>query len=193
MAIKVQRPQIEERIALDMFLVRELAAPLASSLLGAPGDLVGIADAWGAGLVDELDYHAEALNAETFNTQLAGTALEGRVFAPQVFAEASSRRVLTTEWIDGERLDKTAATQDVPRLASLAMNTYMDMMLESGVLHCDPHPGNLLRTTADGQLCILDWGLVTRLDADLRLTLIEHVAHIVARDYAKSASAEERI
>ena len=92
--------------------------------------------------------------------------------------------MLTTEWIDGERLDRTAATDDVPRLASLAMNTYMDMMLESGVLHCDPHPGNLLRT-ADGRLCILDWGLVTRLDTDLRLTLIEHVAHIVARDYAK--------
>ena len=60
----------------------------------------------------------------------------------------------------------------------------MNMMLETGTLHCDPHPGNLLRT-ADGRLCILDWGLVTRLDSDLRLTLIEHVAHIVARDYAK--------
>jgi predicted unusual protein kinase regulating ubiquinone biosynthesis (AarF/ABC1/UbiB family) len=140
-AVKVQRPAIEERIALDMFLVREFAAPLASSLLGAPGDIVGIADAWGAGLVDELDYHAEAQNAAAFNERLNGSALEGRVFAPSVVASASSRRVLTTEWVDGERLDTTAATEDVPRLASLAMNTYMDMMLDSGSLHCDPHPG----------------------------------------------------
>ena len=43
-AVKVQRPRITERIALDMHLVRALAAPLAS-LLGAPGDLTGIADA----------------------------------------------------------------------------------------------------------------------------------------------------
>ena len=145
---------------------------------------MGVADTWGAGLVEELDYSAEARNAAAFNEELAGGALEGRVFAPSVIASASSRRVLTTEWIDGERLDKTAATEDVPRMASLAMNTYMKMMLDSGSLHCDPHPGNLLRT-ADGRLCILDWGLVTRLDSDLRLTLIEHVAHIVARDYAK--------
>ena len=146
--------------------------------------MVGIADAWGTGLVEELDYQAEASNAATFNAQLAASGLEGRVFAPSVVSAASSRRVLTTEWIEGERLDKTAVREDVPRLASLAMNTYMNMMLETGSLHCDPHPGNLLRTP-DGRLCILDWGLVTRLDTDLRLTLIEHVAHIVARDYAK--------
>jgi len=64
------------------------------------------------------------------------------------------------------------------------MSTYLEMMLSDGVLHCDPHPGNLLRT-ADGRLCILDWGLVTTIDADLQLTLIEHVAHLTAEDYAK--------
>jgi ABC1 atypical kinase-like domain len=42
-------------------------------------------------------------------------------------------------------------------------------------LDCDPHPGNLLRTQ-DGRLCILDFGMVTRLDKDLQLTLIEHMA-----------------
>ena len=57
-------------------------------------------------------------------------------------------------------------------------------MLRSGTLHCDPHPGNLLRTR-DGRLCILDWGLVTTLDPDLQLTLIEHVAHLTAEDYAR--------
>jgi ABC1 atypical kinase-like domain len=48
--------------------------------------------------------------------------------------------------------------------------------------HSDPHPGNLLRTP-DGRLCILDWGMVTRLDKDLQLTLITHMAHLTSRDY----------
>jgi aarF domain-containing kinase len=47
-----------------------------------------------------------------------------------------------------------------------------------------PTPGNLLRTP-DGKLCILDWGLVTTVNPDLQLTLIEHVAHLTASDYAK--------
>ena len=182
-AVKVQRPRVTEAIALDMHLVRDYAMPIASRL-GVPGDLVGTADAWGAGLVAELDYALEAENAARFNADVARGALAGSVFAPRVVAAASARRVLTTEWVEGERLDRTDAPDDVPRLCSLAMNCYMDMMLRSGTLHCDPHPGNLLRTR-DGRLCILDWGLVTTLDPDLQLTLIEHVAHLTAEDYAR--------
>ena len=52
-----------------------------------------------------------------------------------------------------------------------------------GVLHCDPHPGNLLRTT-DGKLCILDWGMTLGVPQDLQYSLIEFIAHVNAEDYA---------
>jgi predicted unusual protein kinase regulating ubiquinone biosynthesis (AarF/ABC1/UbiB family) len=183
-AVKVQRPAIEERVALDMHLVREYVAPLAR-LLGAPGDLQGIADAWGAGLVDELDYSKEASNAMRFNEDVARGPLAGSVFAPNVIGSVSTRRVLTTEWVEGERLDRVASgARDSTRMVSLAMASYMTMMLDHGTLHCDPHPGNLLRTP-DGRLCILDWGLTTALDDDLQYTLIEHVAHLTSREYDK--------
>ena len=185
-AVKVQRPSMERRIALDMLLIRDFAAPLAG-LLGVPGDLVGTADAWGSGFVDELNYDEEAINAGRFNTDVERSALAGRVFAPAVIESCSTRRVLTTEWVEGERLDRCSSPEDVPRLCSVAMNIYLEMMLDTGVLHCDPHPGNLLRTP-DGQLCILDWGLVTSVTPDLQLTLIEHVAHLTAADYAKVPS-----
>lgn len=69
---------------------------------------------------------------------------------------------------------------DVSVLCGVALNTYLTMLLSTGLLHCDPHPGNLLRTT-EGKLCILDWGLVTSVDSDLQLTFLEHVAHLVAK------------
>ena len=54
-AVKVQRPDMIRRIALDMHLIRDYLAP-AAKLAGVPGDLIGTADAWGEGFVAELDY-----------------------------------------------------------------------------------------------------------------------------------------
>lgn len=179
-AIKVQRPNILEQIALDMHLLREVA-PVAKRTFNLNTDTVGTVDAWGAGFVDELDYLSEGRNAEIFMESIQTTPLKDVVFSPPVIHEYSSGKVLTTEWVNGERLDKSS-NEDVTVLCSIAMNTYLTMMLESGLLHCDPHPGNLLRTP-DGKLCILDWGMVTRLDSGLQLTLIEHMAHLTSADY----------
>jgi len=181
-AIKVQRPNIMEQIALDMHFLREIA-PIAKRTFNLNTDTTGTVDAWGLGFVDELDYLSEAKNAQIFMEKIQKTPLADVVFAPPVVEEYSTAKVLTTEWVDGERLDKSSQ-DDVTVLCSIAMNTYLTMMLEIGVLHCDPHPGNLLRTV-DGRLCILDWGMVTRLDSNLQLTLIEHMAHLTSADYAE--------
>ena len=156
-AIKVQRPNIMELVALDMYLLRE-AAPILKRTFNLNSDTIGAVDTWGIGFVDELDYIEEARNAESFTETIKMTALKDVVFAPPVIEELSTRKVLTTEWIDGERLDQSSS-EDVTVLCSIAMNTYLTMMLETGLLHADPHPGNLLRTP-DGRLCILDWGMV---------------------------------
>ena len=144
--------------------------------------------------VDELDYRREAENALQFSTSIAATPLAGAVFAPRPLTTASSRRVLTTAWVEGARLDAASADTSeegkdlrrrrVSALCGVAMNAYLTMMLETGLLHADPHPGNLIVEEATGRLAILDWGLVTELDADLQVAYIEHIAHLVAKDYA---------
>jgi predicted unusual protein kinase regulating ubiquinone biosynthesis (AarF/ABC1/UbiB family) len=135
-AVKVQRPQILEQIALDMHLIR-ITAPVIKAL-GAPGDVEGLVDDWGFGFVNEVDYLQEARNADVFMDGLKKTALAKVVFAPPVLRDLSSRRVLTTEWIDGERLEKSSA-KDVSTLCSVAMNTYLTMMLETGTMARAPH------------------------------------------------------
>jgi predicted unusual protein kinase regulating ubiquinone biosynthesis (AarF/ABC1/UbiB family) len=180
-AVKVQRPDIIDNVALDMHLLRS-GAPIVKKLFNLQTDIVGVIDDWGVGFVNELDYNSEAKNAETFMEAIAKTPLSDAVFAPPVLHEVSTRRVLTTKWIDGEKLD-TCTSADITQLCSVAMNTYLTMMLEMSILHCDPHPGNLKRTP-DGKLCILDWGLVTSLQPDLQLSYIEHIAHLTSRDYA---------
>ncbi len=103
------------------------------------------------------------------------------VTSPGVVPEHSTNDVLVTEWVEGTRLDLDASP-DVPRLCGVAINAYLTMLLDTGVLHCDPHPGNLLRTV-DGKLCILDWGMTLKVPEDLQYSLIEFIAHVNAEDY----------
>ena len=134
-AIKVQRPNIMNQIALDMHFLRELA-PWAKRTFNLNTDAEGTVDTWGVGFVDELDYISEAENAESFTESIQTTSLASVVFSPPVIDDCTTGKVLTTEWVVGERLDKSS-NEDVTVLCSIAMNTYLTMMLETGVLHCD--------------------------------------------------------
>jgi predicted unusual protein kinase regulating ubiquinone biosynthesis (AarF/ABC1/UbiB family) len=188
-AVKIQRPNIIREIALDLYILR-LLTPLQVKLSNAinkrktnPGDIdvaLSLVDEWGRGFVAEVDYLLEAKNGKEFSLAMEKRGLNA-VTAPKVVDELSGRRVLVSEWMDGTRLDKDASP-DVPRLCGVAVNAYLTMLLDTGVLHCDPHPGNLLRTR-DGRLCILDWGMTLRVPQDLQYALLEFIAHVNTEDY----------
>lgn len=182
-AVKVQRPGVLEAIAIDMYLIRTVASLAKRLFPGINSDLIGIVDEWGDRFIDELDYELEAQNALRFQRDIAKSPLGAVVTAPTPIPELSSKRVLTAEWVKGVRLDDRSNTNDdVGKLCAVGLTAYLTMLLETGTLHCDPHPGNLLRTE-DGRLCILDWGLVTEIDPELQISFLEHVAHLTSRDY----------
>jgi len=183
MAIKVQRPGVLYSVALDIFLMRELLVPFyLESNKDVSTDLVGLVDAWGAGFIDELDYQKEAAATTAFSEAMQKRGL-GSVTAPEVVPYLSSAHVLTTKWVDGERLAASGA-DDVPRLCGVALNAYLTMLLDTGSLHCDPHPGNLLRTP-DGRLCILDFGMCLEVPQDLQLALLEFIADLQSKNYER--------
>eukprot|EP00531_Pseudo-nitzschia_arenysensis_P006025 CAMPEP_0116132988 /NCGR_PEP_ID=MMETSP0329-20121206/9859_1 /TAXON_ID=697910 /ORGANISM="Pseudo-nitzschia arenysensis, Strain B593" /LENGTH=860 /DNA_ID=CAMNT_0003627575 /DNA_START=258 /DNA_END=2840 /DNA_ORIENTATION=- len=201
-AVKVQRPNVLENVALDLYVMRSILAPLWNKFINSRNknkddansqddddislnksntDSTGLVDAWGEGFVNELDYRAEANATKEFTKAMEERGLGSVVFAPEVIDELSSTHVLTTKWVDGERLSNSDE-DDVPRLCGVALNAYLTMLLDTGTLHCDPHPGNLLRTP-DGKLCILDWGMVLDVPNDLQLSLLEFIADLNAENY----------
>jgi len=67
------------------------------------------------------------------------------------------RKVLVSEWVDGEQLAKSP-TSVINRLTSVGVECFLSQLLEIGYFHADPHPGNLL-VTKDGKLALIDFGL----------------------------------
>lgn len=113
--------------------------------------------------------------------------LGDKVVAAEVVPELTTRRVLTTGWIDGRRIDDSSiAPEQVSQSVQLAVAAYLTMLLDTGALHADPHPGNLLITT-DGKLCILDFGLVAPVTRQQQYAILQYVAHLVGKDYASVA------
>jgi len=179
-AVKVQRPNVLADIALDLYITREFIAPFQQYITGAATDFQALANEWGRGFIAELDYLDEMKSTMKFNEQMQLRNIQA-VIAPTVLPEYCTQKILTTQWVDGERLDRSTKG-DVPRLCSVALNAYLVMLLEMSFLHCDPHPGNLLRTT-DGKLCILDFGMTLDTDPTLQYSLLEFVAHLTSDNY----------
>lgn len=117
-----------------MHILREIV-PILKEIFKWDSDVLAIVDDWGVGFVNELDYYTEALNAQIFTNSIANTPLKDVVFAPEVISECSTKKVLTTRWVDGDRIEKSDK-EEVTALCNIAMNTYLSMLLEMPILHC---------------------------------------------------------
>ncbi|GIL77467.1 hypothetical protein Vretimale_2971 [Volvox reticuliferus] len=184
-AVKVQRPNIGESIAVDMLLLRRLMAVVDQRLpqLGISQPLVPLVDEFAGRLFAELDYVQEGHNCERFQALYGSMP---RVRTPKIYWQYTSRRVLTMEWIEGVKLTNApamaAAGLDVVDFVDVGIECTLRQLLEHGYFHADPHPGNLLATRA-GDLVYLDFGMMSEAPQYARYAIMAHVVHLVNRDY----------
>ena len=184
-AVKVQRPGLREQITLDLYIVRNIAAWLNSNIGLIRSDLVALIDELGKRVFEEMDYLNEASNAEKFRELHSHNP---RIAVPAIHREATSRRVLTMEWIDGVKLTNLEAVRamgvDPDDMVEVGVNCSLQQLLEHGFFHADPHPGNLL-ALEDGRLCYLDFGMMSEVSRESRTGLIQAVVHLVNRNFGK--------
>ena len=103
-ALKIQRPNCEEIIALDLYVLRWWSgvANVLTNLFQRDINVQSIIDDFGELIYRELDYIAEAANAQRFNELYAGQVKD--VFVPKIYSELTTSKVLTMEWVEGFRL-----------------------------------------------------------------------------------------
>ncbi|GFP79015.1 uncharacterized aarf domain-containing protein kinase at1g71810 chloroplastic [Phtheirospermum japonicum] len=173
-AVKVQRPGVTAAISLDILILRYLAG-----IVRRAGkfntDLQSVVDEWASSLFREMDYRREADNGVKFR-QLYGNIRD--VVVPEMYVEQTTRKVLTMQWVEGQKL------AEVKDLYMIEVGVYcsFNQLLEFGFYHADPHPGNLLQTY-DGKLAYLDFGMMGEFKQELRDGFIEACLHLVNRDY----------
>ena len=163
-AIKVQRPGIEERVKKDLDALEEVAA-LFDRFSGASRnvDAGRLLQEFRRSLMSELDYREEAQNLVTLANQLRDFEL---IVVPMPVEDYTTARVLTMDHVDGIKITAVSPVErtevDGSALADELFRAYLQQILVDGVFHADPHPGNVPLTT-DHRLALVDLGMVGRL------------------------------
>ncbi|NYD40078.1 ABC1 kinase family protein [Nocardioides panaciterrulae] len=160
--VKVQRPDAREVAREDMEVLARLAG-LADRHTEA-GHRFGFEQLLGQfrrSLAGELDYRREARNLAKFRELTQPYDL---LVVPEPVLDHSSSRVLTMERIEGRKVTDVGPLGlldvDAAPIVEQLFRCYLNLMLDEGVVHADPHPGNLLLTD-DGRLALLDLGMVS--------------------------------
>ncbi|XP_027367938.1 uncharacterized protein LOC113873812 [Abrus precatorius] len=204
-AVKVQRPNLHHVVVRDIYILR-LGLGLVQKIGKRKSDPRLYADELGRGFVGELDYTLEAANASKFMEVHSSFSF---IHVPKVFPHLSRKRVLTMEWMVGEsptdllslstgnsvgnvseysERQKVDAKRRLLDLVNKGVEATLVQLLETGLLHADPHPGNL-RYTSSGQIGFLDFGLLCQMEKRHQFAMLASIIHIVNGDWASLVHA----
>lgn len=181
-AVKVQRPDMIRFILRDLFVIRIIAGmteKVKTTITNQRPYDVAIVDTFAAASLQELDYIKEAENQETFRTNLM-PRMKGQVYIPMVYNKFTSRKVLVTEWIEGEKL-ASSPPDVINRMTKVGVECFLCQLLETGFFHADPHPGNLL-ITKDEKLALIDFGLCANMPLPDTKTMTLAIVHLMQGD-----------
>ncbi|MBP2133333.1 ubiquinone biosynthesis protein [Methanomicrobium sp. W14] len=182
-AIKIQRPNIAEKIETDTVIIEGMARRFekVNPALKAY-NLSGMVDDFTKMMKRELDYVAEGKNADIFSRNFKKRP---EIKFPKIYWEYSGSRLLMMEYIEGIRVDDVEGIKiygyDPKVYADWGFETYLKMIFEDGFFHIDPHPGNIF-VTIDGKLAFIDLGAIAIIRPERRHTFIKLLLSIVDTD-----------
>ena len=193
--VKVQRPGIEDLVRTDLAALRVVARwTMRYKPIRKRANVPALLEEFARTLWQELDYRAEADNAEQFAEIHADNP---RIQIPRVYREHSTARVVVLEDVEALKIGDTAALAaagiDTKDVAELLLEAYFKQIFVAEFFHADPHPGNLFvrpRPTAetasdappDFQLVFVDFGMAVRLPKAMGENLRKVLIGVTQRD-----------
>jgi ubiquinone biosynthesis protein len=189
--IKVQRPEIDRIIDVDLDILHNLAVLMERYLPGAYViNPVGLVKEFSENIKRELDFRLEANNMRRFGLNFADTPW---VHVPKVYPDnCCTRRIIIMEYIDGiyiSEIDRLKTEgYDLKLIAKRGAEIGFRSTLEHGFFHADPHPGNLIILPENG-ICLLDYGMMGTLSDRYRERLGKLIYCIVSGDEKRTARA----
>ena len=187
--VKVQRPGIENLIAIDLEILAHLARLMEEHLEEVQGHRPSaIVHEFARSLSREIDFTIELANIQRFARQFESNA---NIHVPEVHSSLSTERILVLERVDGLKASDVDTLReqgyDLPLIAERGANLVMEQIFVHGFFHSDPHPGNIF-ILPDNIPCFIDFGQMGRLSLKEREDFANLVLNLVSGHEGKVAA-----
>jgi ubiquinone biosynthesis protein len=182
--VKVIRPGIDKKIREDIRLMYYFAAKIEKSFeIGKIISFVDLVKEFERSIFRELDMYIEAGNIERFAQNFRDSQ---ELYIPKVYWDYTARSVLVMEHIDGIKMDQVdeiiANNIDPKEIAMIGLRSFSRQLMEFGLFHADPHPGNTV-VMYDGRVSLLDFGIIGYLDEETMMQLANVLLGYAEHDY----------
>jgi ubiquinone biosynthesis protein len=182
--VKIQRPNIREIIETDIAVLSAIARLMLKYIPESKFfDPQGIVNEFSRSVKKELDFVAEAKNAQRFKRNFTDNE---DICIPVIYPDLLSGKVIIMERIEGIRIDDISGIDslgiDRSELARRGVNVYFKMIFEDGFFHADPHPGNIF-VMPDGRIGLMDFGIVGWLTRDMMENIASAFLAVLNRNF----------
>lgn len=192
-AVKLRRDTIEAQVKADIRIItffNALFRPLFSSL--TRHSVEAVISEFSAMIIQECSMNQERQNLQRFSALYSKMGVR----FPHVYPQWCSDDALVMSFEEGFRFDDEkqikAHRLDITPIIDKLIHFYTEQMLVKGYFHADPHPGNL-RISSQGELILLDFGMVKRLSNPMRVAIIELIRAAHEKDFEAYINAAKRM
>lgn len=185
--VKIQRPEIAEKMRLDIGILSKILKLTKIKFQDVIIDPIEALDEIKSSTEREIDFKNEVHNMEKFKELNKNVAF---LYTPYVIHSLSGSKVITMEKIEGFKVDDIHTLKkenyDLKDLGKKLVISYLKQVLQDGFFHGDPHPGNIL--IKDLKICFIDFGIMGTLSESLRGALDEIITAAAYKDINKVIS-----
>ncbi len=182
-AVKVLRPGVTKQVAIDLAILRDLAAQAEKrTRWGTLYQLSEVVKQFSEAISSEIDLSLEGRNASRMFDDFKD---DPDILIPGVIWEYTSQQVLVMDYVEGIKISEIellkASGADLRKVAQHIVNSLFKQIYEHGYFHSDPHSGNLAIAPGN-RLVYYDFGQMGYVDELIKEQGMDMVLAMVRYD-----------